>query len=99
MEGRGGGWEQTVRLGELSCTRGLLLTQRRQRCTQSERDETSASLAATRQQLASLREQYDRHLLEVQADAKTQRATVHEEALKEREALKEQMERWVGRMA
>lgn len=60
---------------------------------QGERDGTSSELAHTRQQLATLREQYDKHLLEVQAHAKTQQASSHEERLREKSQLKDQHEK------
>lgn len=62
---------------------------------QDERDDTSHQLSQCRDQLAELREQYDKHLLEMQAQAKTQQATAHEERLREKALLKDQHERWV----
>ncbi|KXZ47486.1 hypothetical protein GPECTOR_35g924 [Gonium pectorale] len=61
--------------------------------TQEDRDHGSIQLAQCRQQLAELREQYDKHLLEVQAHAKTAQASAHEERLREKAQLKDQYER------
>jgi spindle assembly abnormal protein 6 len=60
---------------------------------QAQRDGLAEDLLLCRQQLAELREQHDRHLLEVTAQAKTQQAVAHEELLRERAQLKEQYER------
>lgn len=54
----------------------------------------SQQLLSCRQQLVEVREQYDKHLLEVQAEAKTQRATAHEERVKDMSSLKDQHERY-----
>ncbi|KAG2499100.1 hypothetical protein HYH03_003283 [Edaphochlamys debaryana] len=61
--------------------------------TRDERDTASTQLAQCRQQLAELREQYDKHLLEVQAEAKTLQASAHEERMRERAELVDQHER------
>lgn len=60
---------------------------------QGDRDSASQQLQQCRQQLAELREQYDKHLLEVQAAAKTQQAASHEERLREKAAMKDQYEK------
>ncbi|MEW5299491.1 MAG: hypothetical protein WDW36_002505 [Sanguina aurantia] len=61
--------------------------------TKDERDSHSGALLQCRHQLAELREQHDKHTLEVAADSKTQAATAHEERARERAAMKEQHER------
>ncbi|GFR43676.1 hypothetical protein Agub_g4784 [Astrephomene gubernaculifera] len=61
--------------------------------TKDERDGVSSQLSECRQQLAELRERYDKHLLEVQAEAKTQQAAAHEERLREKAQLKDQHEK------
>ncbi|GLC45099.1 hypothetical protein PLESTB_001468100 [Pleodorina starrii] len=66
--------------------------------TKDERDSASSQLTQCRQQLADLREQYDKHLLEVQAQAKTQQASAHEERLREKAQLKDQHERERGEL-
>ncbi|GIL47125.1 hypothetical protein Vafri_4030 [Volvox africanus] len=63
-----------------------------------ERDSASVQLAQCRQQLTELREQYDKHLLEVQAQAKTQQASAHEERLREKAQLKDQHDRERGEL-
>lgn len=60
---------------------------------QDERDSHSGALLQCRHQLAELREQHDKHMLEVTADTKTQAATAHEERARERNTMKEQHER------
>ena len=62
-------------------------------CLKAERDETSSGWHDTKQQLAELREQHDRHLMEVQADSKTQKAAAHEASAREKTAIKEQLDR------
>eukprot|EP00198_Chlamydomonas_reinhardtii_P007749 XP_001697086.1 predicted protein [Chlamydomonas reinhardtii] len=66
--------------------------------TRDDRDSMVAQLAQCRQQLAQLREQYDKHLLEVQAQAKTQQASAHEERIREKSQLKDQFEKERGEM-
>ncbi|KAJ9523994.1 hypothetical protein QJQ45_022358, partial [Haematococcus lacustris] len=71
-------------LHEAMCVRGLQL---------AERDTTSTQLGSTQQQLVAVQEQYDKHLLEVQAEAKTQRAAAHEERMREKGELRDAHER------
>ncbi|KAL6758042.1 centriole protein [Haematococcus lacustris] len=59
----------------------------------AERDTTSTQLGSTQQQLVAVQEQYDKHLLEVQAEAKTQRAAAHEERMREKGELRDAHER------
>ncbi len=60
---------------------------------QGERDTMSSQLGQCRGQLAEVREQYDKHLLEVQAHAMTQQASAHEERIREKSQLKDQYEK------
>ncbi|PNH08928.1 Spindle assembly abnormal protein 6 [Tetrabaena socialis] len=66
--------------------------------TTDDRDTTSSQLVHCRQQLLELREQYDKHLLEAQAQAKTQQASAHEERIREKSELSDQHERERGEL-
>jgi spindle assembly abnormal protein 6 len=60
---------------------------------QADLSSTQAQLSACEQQLKELKDQYNRHLLEVEADFKTQRATSQEESMRERAKAKQQHEK------
>eukprot|EP00955_Chlamydomonas_euryale_P102618 365431-Chlamydomonas_euryale.AAC.22 len=61
--------------------------------TTSEREELRAQLSAVKTKLAETQEAYSRHVLEVEADFKNQRASVQEENLQERATSKAQFDR------
>jgi DNA repair exonuclease SbcCD ATPase subunit len=61
--------------------------------TQEDLTSSREQLADRSQRLASLKEQYDKQLLETQASAKTQQAAAHEERIREKGQLREQLER------
>ncbi|GAX76067.1 hypothetical protein CEUSTIGMA_g3510.t1 [Chlamydomonas eustigma] len=56
-------------------------------------DSVVSQLLLCQQQLSEIKEQYSRHLLEVQADFKSQRASSQEDSIKEKTAIKESCEK------
>lgn len=61
--------------------------------TKSDKENLQIQLSSCQQQLADIKEEYSRHMLEAQAEFKTQRALTQEEGLREREALKDHHEK------
>lgn len=50
-------------------------------------------MSSLRQQLSVLKDQHDKQVMEAKATAMTLQATAHEERIREKGALKEQMEK------
>jgi hypothetical protein len=62
---------------------------------QAECESAVSQLLVCQQQLSEVKEQYSRHLLEVQADFKSQRASSQEDIIREKNAIKEACDKWV----
>jgi spindle assembly abnormal protein 6 len=63
---------------------------------QAEREGARASLGDAQQQLSALQQKHARQTLQLESQLREQAAAAHEERLREKAQLREQLERWAG---